>query len=385
MANAITSSVDWRQAWYTTENAVYLNAAGQAPMPRVALDAVQAALEWKKFPHSLTDRGELDLPKSVRSSVANLIGAEPEEIALTTGASAGLIALAYGLDWKPGDEILTAHREFPVQYTTWRPMEAREGVKLKLIAPRERWITAEDFIAAMTPRTRLVSASMVRFDDGSMLETVQLGAACRAQGAVLALDVSQCCGAIPMDVRQLGADFITCSGYKWLLGPYGSGFFWGTIELMESFRPSPFYWQGIAGLTHYRDLIFESPIAAAGSRGWDASETASYFNLAGWDASLRFLQQVGVETVAAHNRRLMARMFDSLPRDRCERTSPAQRERCGPYGCFAGQTAEQTEEFYERLKNEKIFASLREANIRVSTHLYNTEEDIDKLLRILAR
>jgi len=239
VATAMTPSVDWRQAWYANAAVVYLNVAGQAPMPRVSLDAVQAALEWKKFPHALTDQGEMALPKRVRTSIANLIGAKPEEIALTTGASAGLTALAYGLSWKPGDEILTAHREFPVQYTTWKPMEAREGVKLRLIAPRGRWITADDFIAALTPKTRVVSVSMVRFDDGSMLEAAKLSAACHAQETLLALDVSQCCGAIPLEVQQLGADFITCSGYKWLLGPYGSGFFWGASELMARFRPGP--------------------------------------------------------------------------------------------------------------------------------------------------
>jgi selenocysteine lyase/cysteine desulfurase len=383
MATAMTSSVDWRQAWYANEAVVYLNAAGQAPMPRVSLDAVEAALEWKKFPYALTDQGEMDLPRRVRTSIANLIAAKPEEIALTTGASAGLMALAYGLSWKPGDEILTAHREFPVQYTTWKPMEAREGVKLRLIAPRERWITADDFIAALTPNTRVVSASMVRFDDGSLLEAAKLGAACRAQGTLLALDVSQCCGAIPMDVRQLGADFITCSGYKWLLGPYGSGFFWGTSELTARFRPGPFYWQGIEGLRHFADLIFENPKAAPGARGWDASETASYFNLTGWDASLHFLQQAGVETVAAHNRKLMAHLFASLPHDQFVGTSPTTTEHQGPYGCFAARTPERTREYHERLKKEKVYASLREGNIRVSTHLYNTEQDIDKLIRVI--
>src|SRR5277367_2047000 len=186
MATTATSHSKWRDAWFSHEDTVYLNAAGQAPMPRVSLEAVTASMEWKKFPYLLTDRLEMNLPKRVRASLANIIGAKAEEVALTTGASAGMIALAFGLDWKPGDEVLTAHREFPVQYTTWRPMEAREGVKLKVIAPRGRWMAAGDFIEALTPRTRVISVSMVRFDDGSMLDTAKLGAACRAQGVLLA-------------------------------------------------------------------------------------------------------------------------------------------------------------------------------------------------------
>jgi cysteine desulfurase / selenocysteine lyase len=384
MARAMSRSLKWQQAWYVNNDAVYLNAAGQAPMPRVSLEAVQASLEWKKFPQRLIDHQERDLSNCVRISLANLIRAKPEEIALTTGASAGLIALAYGLHWKQGDEILTAPREFPLQYTTWKPMEEREGIKLNLVAPAGRWVAAEDFIAALTPRTRLVSVSMVRFDDGSILDTSKLGAACHAQGTLLALDVSQCCGAIPMDVHTLGADLITCSGYKWLLGPYGSGFWWAKNELMASFRPVPFYWQGINGLNHFGELIFEDPKAAPGARGWDASETASYFNLAGWKASLRFLQDVGVETVAAHNQELMSHLYESLPRDQFLTTSPLETERRGPYACFAAHTQEQTQQAHARLKNERVIASLREGNIRVSTHLYNTMQDIDKLIEVIA-
>jgi cysteine desulfurase / selenocysteine lyase len=385
MATTVTSHSEWRDAWFSHDDTVYLNAAGQAPMPRVSLEAVKASMEWKKFPYLLTDRLEMDLPKRVRTSLAKLIGAEAEDIALTTGASAGMMALAFGLDWKPGDEVLTAHREFPVQYTTWRPMEAREGVKLKVVAPRGRWMAAEDLVEALTPRTRVVSVSMVRFDDGSMLDTAKLGAACRAQGTWLSLDVSQCCGAMPIDVAKLGADFITCSGYKWLLGPYGTGFFWASRELVAKFRPGPYYWQGIAGLTHYGDLIFENPKPSDGARALDASETASFFNVAGWDASLTFLQEVGVETVAAHNQKLMAQLFGSLPGDRCVRTSPPEIERCGPYGCFAGTGPDETRELYQRMKKEKLMASLREGNIRVSTHLYNTEEDIARVVRVIAQ
>jgi len=385
MTTTMNSSLKWRDAWFHDATSVYLNVAGQAPMPRVSLEAVQAALEWKKYPYVLTDQAELDLPRRVRTSIAELIGADSEDIALTTGASAGLIALAYGMDWRRGDEILTAHREFPLEYTTWRPMEEREGVRLQVIAPRGQWITSEDFIAALTPRTRLVSASMVRFEDGSMLDAAKLGAACRAQGTALALDVSQCCGAMPMDVHKLGADFIICSGYKWLLGPYGTGFFWGKREFLAGFRPSPYYWQGIAGLTDYNALIYENPKAAEGARPFDSSETVSYFNLAGWDASLRFLKEIGVEAVATHNQRLITRLFDSLPYDRCVWTSPPETERRGPYGCFAGRSIEDTQAIYRRMKEERIFASLREGNIRVSTHLYNNEEDIDKVVRAIVR
>src|SRR5206468_5981270 len=118
------------------------------------------------------------------------------------------------LAWKPGDEVITAKGEFPLQYTTWNPMQEREGVKLKIVTPRERFITADDLIAAITPRTRVVSVSMVRYDDGSLLDVARVAAACHKQGALLLLDASQACGGMPIDVNQLGAGFIVSAGYR---------------------------------------------------------------------------------------------------------------------------------------------------------------------------
>src|ERR1700730_4243825 len=216
MATTSTSlQTDWRQEWFEIEDATYLNVSGQAPMPRVSVRAVHAALEAKKFPHHMADSTYFEVPNRIRASVARLIGGKPEEVALTSGASAGVAAVAYGLAWKPGDEVITSKGEFPLQYTTWKPMEEREGLKLKIVSPRERFITADDLLAAMTPKTRAVSVSLVRFDDGSLLDAARVAAACHARGALLILDVSQSCGAVPMDVHDLGADFLVCAGYKW--------------------------------------------------------------------------------------------------------------------------------------------------------------------------
>src|SRR5712675_1558261 len=154
MATATSFPVtDYRHEWFDIEGATYLNLAAQSPMPKVAHRAVQAALEWKKNPHHMPDSAYFEVPNRIRASIAKLIGGKPEEIALTTGASTGMQAVAYGLTWKPGDEILTTKGEFPLQYTTWKPMEAREGIVLKIVAPRDRFIAADDFIAAITPKT----------------------------------------------------------------------------------------------------------------------------------------------------------------------------------------------------------------------------------------
>jgi selenocysteine lyase/cysteine desulfurase len=346
---------------------------------------VQAALEAKKFPHHKPDSTFYEVPNRIRAGLAKIIGAQAEEIALTSGASAGLNAVAHGLTWQPGDEVITAKGEFPLQYTGWKPMEDREGLKVKIVAPRDRFITTDDLIAALTPRTRLVSVSMVRFDDASLLDAQRLAAACHAQGTLLLLDVSQCCGALPIDVNQLGADFLICAGYKWLLGPFGTGFFWIKREHLARVRPSPFYWMAVEGSHNFTALNFEDPKPAASAKRWDAPEWASYFNfnLVAMDASVDFVLRAGAATVAAHNRKLIEFLFERLPKDRCVIASPADANRRGPYGCFAARNREKTAELYQHLRKENVIVSLREGNIRVSPYLYNTERDIDHLIRVI--
>jgi cysteine desulfurase / selenocysteine lyase len=382
---AISPQTDWQQEWFEIEDATYLNLASQSPMPKVSIRAVQAALEAKKNPLHKADSTFFEVPNRIRASIAKLIGAQPKEIALTTGASAGVAAVAYALTWKPDDEVITSKGEFPLQYATWNPMEEREGLKLKIVSPRERFMTADDLIAAMTPRTRIVSVSMVRYEDGSLLDVRRVADACHKQGALLLLDASQSCGAIPMDVNQLGADFIVSAGYKWLLGPFGTGFFWMKSGHLAMVRPGPFYWMAVAGSDNFAALNFEDAKPEASAKRWDSPEGASYFNfnLVAMDASVDFVVRTGPELVAAHNRKLIEFMFDRLPKDRFVITSPLDAARRGTYACFAARKPEKTADYYQLLRKENVVVSLREGNIRVSPYLYNTERDIDRLISVV--
>ena len=376
--------MDWREEWFEFEDVAYLNAAGQGPLPRVSLRAAQVSLEWKKHPHLLPDSIYFELPDRVRAGIARLIGGEPHEVALTTGATGGLAAVAGGLEWKPEDEVLLARGEFPAHFTTWLPMEAQGRLRVKVVAPRGRFLTADDFIEQLGPRTRLVSASLVRFDDAARLDAPRVAQACHAAGAYVLLDVSQCAGAMPLDVKALGADFLVCAGYKWLLSPFGTGFFWARSELIEQMRVGPFYWMALENAAQFHTLSMGEFKLARGARRWDSPETASFFNLAAMEASLEFLHRVGVETIWQHNQRLMDEMLARLPLDRCLPASPREAASRGPYACVTARSPEKSAALYQKLRDAKVIVSLREGALRVAPHLYNTERDIDKLLSVLS-
>jgi selenocysteine lyase/cysteine desulfurase len=384
-ATTITPRTDWRQEWHEFEEATYLNLAGQAPMPKVSLKAVQAALEDKKFPHHKPDSTFFELPRRIRANIARIINGKPEDVAITTGASTGAIAVAHGIQWHPGDEVITATNEFPLHYTTWLPMQEREGIKVRVVSPRDRFLTADDLIAALTPKSRLLSVSHVRYDDGSLLDAARLANACHSNGTLLLLDVSQSCGAVPIDLKQIDADFLICAGYKWLLGPFGTGFFWVKHQHLSTLRPDAYNWMAVAGSDNFAALDFKDPKPAEAANRWDAAEWASYFNfnLVAMNTSVEFAANAGAENVTAHNRKLIDFMFERLPKDRCIAASPLDSAKRGPYGCFTARSPEKTVALYDKLRKENVVVSLRGGSIRVSPYLYNSERDIDRLISVI--
>lgn len=309
--------MDWRREWFEFEDVTYLNAAWQGPLPRVSVQAAQEAIEWKKYPYQIPGQAYFDLPDRSRSLFARLIKSEASEIAITTGASGGLATLAMGVDLKPEDEVLVARGDFLAHVATWGPLAQAGQLRLNVVAPRQRFITAEDFYSVIGPRTRLVSVSLVQPYDGALVNGPSLAEACHSVGAFLLLDVTQCVGAMPLDVRTLGADFLVSAGYKWLFGPYGTGFLWVRAALSTQMRPSPVNWTAVESVS--AEHIKVTPDA----RRWDAPETASFFNLPALSCSLEFLLRVGAETVWKHNQSLITQMISRLPLDHCALASPA--------------------------------------------------------------
>ena len=378
-------AIDWKNEWFPIEDATYLNFAAHAVIPRVALNAVQASVAAKRRPHIVDDTSFFFVAANLRQTLATLIGASQDDIALTTGAGAGLATIAYALKWSAGDEVIIAGGEFPAHYATWKPMEAREGIKVQITHPQDQFMQSGDLIAAMTPRTRVISVSHVRFDDGSILDASSLAAACKRNGTLLVLDVSQSCGAIPMDVSSLGADFIVCAGYKYLLSPWGTGFLWAKPENADLLRPGPYNWLSQDVETFAR-LNYVDPRPARTLSRWDAAQASSIynFNLTVMEASARFVLNATPALIHDHNQSLIDYFFERLP-DGYRLASPRQASHRGVFGCIEVGSRGDTESLYQTLRDERFVVALREGKIRVAPHLPNSTQDMDRLLVSLAK
>ncbi|HUO35472.1 MAG TPA: aminotransferase class V-fold PLP-dependent enzyme [Candidatus Acidoferrum sp.] len=375
---------DYRKEFFDFEGVAYLNSANQGPMLRVSAKAAQAGMEWKKLPHTLPEDMYFDLPDRIREKTARMIGANADEIAVTTGASAGMCHVAAGMNFQSGDEVIVAQREFPAHFATWLPYERAGVLRVKVISPRGKFTTAEDYIEQIGPRTRLVSASLVRFDNGVRLDAARLAEKCHAAGALLLLDITQAAGAIPASIRETGADFAVGSGYKWLLGPYGTGYFWVKRERIEQLSLGAAYWMAVEGSRKFDTLPMEGMRLTPGARRWDTAETASFTQLMAWDAALDFLLQIGIDAISQHREELVQEVVERLPRDRCGLVSPLEKERRGPFVCISARKAEENRALYQKLREAGVIVSLREGALRIAPFLHNTSEDVNKLVKVLS-
>jgi cysteine desulfurase / selenocysteine lyase len=198
------------------------------------------------------------------------------------------------------------------------------------------------------------------------------------------LDLSQCTGAMELSVRDLGAAMAVSSGYKWLLGPYGTGFFWIAEEWIERLPLGAVYFMALEGARNLHALPMSNLRPAHGARRWDSAETANFTNLAAFDSSLDLMLRIGIDAVERSIDALAGEIIDGLPGTKCVLASPAERERRGPYVCISARDPKETPELYERLRAAKISVSLRENAVRVSPHFYNTPEEISRLMKTLS-
>ena len=361
---------DYSTDFHDFDGAVYINCAFHGAMPRVATVAVEEALRLKKTPHLLRDEHHFTFPDAYRSAVAELIGAAERDVAVTNSATQGTMILVSGLDWAPGDEVIIPAGEFPSNRFPWRSLEARGVIvrELELTSPAQALDAVSE---ALCDRTRVVSVSWVNYATGLKLDLAALGRLCRESGALLAIDASQGIGALEFAVGDADVDLLTCAGYKWMLGPYGTGFAWVRPGLAEELTPGNVNWFSLAGARDFNRLSECDLVYEPGARRFDVNEPGNFFNMAGAAASARYLSRVGLPAIERHILSLQDRVIAGLPPGMRSLAPTGQEERSNIL-CIATEPAERSEELFDRLLEHRIYLSRREGALRISPHLFNT-------------
>ena len=358
----------------------YLNGANHGPLPRVAIDAVNEALEWKRDPSLIDDSIYFTLPNRVRRAAAPFFNCDPEDLAVTTGASAGMSLLAGGLEWKPKDHVVIPAGEFPAVYLPWVALRS-SGVEVTVL-PTDGGLTTGQIVEALRSTTRVVAVGHVNFATGHRLDVEAIGRICRDRGIAFVIDATQSVGSVPFDVRAAGASVVAAAGYKWMLSPYGTGVFYVDPEWVNRLRVPVVNWATVNGSEDFNKMTELDIDFRAGATRWDAPETASFLNCNPMAAALEFLGQIGVEQVFAYTRSLIDRLVDGLPTGFRVESSLADEHRSSICRLVADDQ-ELTRAAYQRCLQAHISVSMRESGLRVSPGVWNSEGDIDRLLQQL--
>ena len=360
---------------------VWLNTAHQGPLPQPAVRAAGEAAALKVAPHRIGDDDFTEVPERLRGLLAELAGGAPEQIVLGNSTSYGLHLVANGLPWRDGDEVLVIEGDYPATILPWQRL-ADQGVRIRALRPADGMLSAEELAAAAGPRTRVLAVTWVDSFTGRALDLHALGTACRQAGVLLVVNASQAVGARPVDVAATPVDALICCGYKWLCGPYGTGFTWLHPDLLARLRPQQAYWlamQAGRGLDQMRDTTVRDDL---GARAFDVFCPASFATTLPWIASLQVLLGAGLGTIAAWDQQLVDRLLAGIDPNQYQLISPAGGPKRSTLVVLA-RTDGTAAQRHRQLTEARVDAAYREGNLRLSVHLFNTPADIDRALDAL--
>jgi selenocysteine lyase/cysteine desulfurase len=361
----------------------YLNHAGISPpsLPvKLAAEALLASYARQGGPAVF---GALAVRRRLRERAAHLLGARPEDVALTSGVTHGLQAIALSFPWRAGDRVVLFEGDFPGNVTPWLRACELFGVA-PVFVPATLFAGdaapgLERLERALASGARLVAVSAVQFQSGLAMPLAQMAALCRRHGAELCADVIQAAGVAPLDVEALGLDYAACGGHKWLLGIEGAGFLWIRRERLAALRPALAGWlsheEPISFLTEGREglLRYDRPLR----RRADVFEAGSSAAVpqAALDASLGLLLELGVEAVAEHVARFHDRLEPEL-RARGFETSRAPRLRSGILSARPPPGVE-ARALREALAAEGVVVAIPDGRVRFAPHWPNDLGEVE--------
>jgi len=359
------------------DNIIYLNHAAVSPWPQRTLQAVQA------FARDNTRLGSkhylqwLDIETRLRERLRALINApSANDIALLKNTSEALSVVAFGLEWRDGDNIVSSNEEFPSNRVVWEALN-RKGVSLRQADLHSAATPEEALFAQVDEHTHLIAISSVQYASGLQLDLRRIGEFCQRHGILFCVDAIQSLGAVQFDTQACHADFVMADGHKWMLGPEGLAVFYCRAELRERLKLYQYGW-------HMTDAYVDFD-----RRDWQPADTARRFecgspNMLGihaLEASLALLQAHGMENIEKRvlaNARLLIEAIEASPSLELL-TDPTSGRHTGIV-TFRHRSRD-NESLFKHLTEHGVMCAQRGGGIRFSPHYYTP---LEKILQAVA-
>ena len=368
----------WRAEFPIAERLIYLNNCSLTPLPkRGAAALAEFARLWSElagrawYEHWI---GELD---ALRGEFAAVLGADADEIALEPAVSAALVTIASSFDYTARNKVVVSDIDFPTDGHTWLALE-RDGVDVEFVhSPDGIGVPLEAFERAIDERTALVCTGHVYYTSGQIQDVGALAALCHRRGAALVVDAYQSIGAIPFDVHASGVDFLVGGSLKWLMGGPGMAFLYARRDRIASARPRALGWWAMrdpfAFDVRRLDLAENARRFEYGTPAVAAAYTAR--------AGLALLREIGIPTVRERHKRLSQRLVDGALAQGWEIRCPRDPERRTPIVTLVHPDPASV---VAALRSRGCIVDHRPGLVRLSPHHFNTDDEIDATLALLA-
>jgi selenocysteine lyase/cysteine desulfurase len=362
------------------DDVAFLNCAYISPLPKVSLIAGEGGLRRKARPWTIAPTDFFATSETVRRLFANLINADANDIAFAPSVSYGMSQAAHNIPIAKTQAIVTLSEQFPSNVYPWMDLAERTGAAFVSV-PRpgdDDWTSA--LLSRIGRSTAIVAVPHCHWTDGGLIDLEAVGAACRSVGAALCVDATQSVGALPFDVRRIDPDFVAVAGYKWLLGPYSLGFLY-VAPRRQGGRPIEHNWIARKDSEDFAGLVNYSREFQAGARRFDVGERSNFALMPVAEASLKLLSEWTILRVLETLRLRTAAIAERARGEFGIGSVPAHRRASHYLGLrFSGGIPS---DLPMRLAAAKVHVSVRGQAMRVTPHVWNTDDDVEKLFSVL--
>ena len=374
-----------RELFPIGEQYVFLSHCGIAPLYSQALRAEYEVALAQSRTGSLIFRRYDAILDGLRQAAAQLLGTSPDNLAFVKNTTEGIGLIASGYRFAPGDQVISYVHEYPANHYPWK-LQERRGVELVLLPDRDitgaapsglpvAW-TMQDLEARITQRTRIVALSHVQFASGYTADLKALADLCRARDIDLVLDVAQSLGCLPIDVEQLGLAAAVSSGWKWLMGPMGTGLLYTSATFRQKLDPVIVGAETMQQGTDYLDHTWTPfPTAKCFEYSTSPIAIAAALECCVREVPLRY----GVEAIHAEIRRLQAIFLQALDRTRIRPIFADQAVRSSILSLIVPDARN----VCRALLKENVICTERGGYLRIAPHFYNTEDDVERAATLL--
>lgn len=367
-----------RSLFPVTEKYVYLNHAAVSPLSTRVRDAMNQLTDDVLLNGSANYQDWVDTYERARASAARLINARPHEIAFMRNTSDAISTVANGIAWRAGDNIVTTSVEFPANVYPWMRVAEHHNVTIKKAEERNGRIDADELLALVDQRTRVVTLSWVQYASGFRSDIRRIGNFCRARGVLFFVDAIQGLGGLQMDVERDAVDACAADAHKYLLGPEGITVMYISERVLEQIEPTVVGWMSVKQEEHSFDYRLDY---REGALRFECG-TLNTVGIYGLGAAIDLLLEVGVAAIEAEVLGLSDYLAGRLnEKGYAVVGSRRAGETSGIVCCTHPRHT--ASKLYHYLNERRIITAPRVGRLRMAAHFYNTRDDIDALIAAL--